>query len=97
LGTTLSFHHWADKPMAVVEVFRVLRPGGLFALTDASVDDLPGQPSALWAAARRRMSDMPRLAERDEVLEAAGLRVVERCPTLRGRWVTLTLAERPGG
>ena len=93
--TTLSFHHWADKPSALAEVFRVLRPGGVLALTDASVDDLPGRPHRLWALARRNMDDMPALRDRDLLLDRAGLRVLEARPALRGRWVTLTLAERP--
>ena len=93
--TTLSFHHWADKAGALAEVFRVLRPGGLFALTDMSVDDLRGRPAALWGRARRHMADMPPLSERDRLIEGAGLRVIDRVSTLHRRWVTLSLAERP--
>ena len=93
--TTLSFHHWSDKQSALAEVFRVLRPGGVLALTDASVDDLPGRPRRLWALARRNMDDMPALRDRDRLLDRAGLRVLEARPALHGRWVTLTLAERP--
>jgi ubiquinone/menaquinone biosynthesis C-methylase UbiE len=93
--TTISFHHWSDKTAAVAEVFRVLRPGGLFALTDISIDDLPGWPRPLWTLARDRMDDMPALDERDRLIKAAGLRVLEVRPTLHHRWITLTLAERP--
>jgi ubiquinone/menaquinone biosynthesis C-methylase UbiE len=93
--TTISFHHWSDKMAALAEVFRVLRPGGLFALTDLSVDDLPGWPRPVWALARREMHDMPALAERDRLIERAGLRVLAGYPTLHRRWITLTLAERP--
>ena len=92
--TTVSFHHWADKPAALAEVRRVLRPGGLFALTDVSVDDLPRRPAAAWERARRHMSDMPPLTERGRLIEAAGLRLLDAQKTLHGRWVTLTLAER---
>jgi ubiquinone/menaquinone biosynthesis C-methylase UbiE len=93
--TTISFHHWSDKRAGVGEVFRVLRPGGVFALTDISVDDLPSRPAALWARARASMDDMPPLAERARILEAAGFHVVEHRRALHGRWVTLTLAARP--
>jgi hypothetical protein len=41
------------------------------------------------------MTDMPTIAERDRILVAAGLRVVGLVPTLRNRWIALTLAERP--
>jgi len=93
--TTISFHHWSDKVAALAEVFRVLRPGGLFALTDISVDDLPGWPRPLWAMARRQMDDMPALDERDHLINEAGLRVLEVRPTLHRHWITLTLTERP--
>jgi ubiquinone/menaquinone biosynthesis C-methylase UbiE len=93
--TTVSFHHWTDKPAGIAEVFRVLRPGGLFALTDISRDDLPSWPAPLWALARRRMHDMPRLEERQGMVEAAGFRIVAQEPTLHRRWVVVTLAERP--
>jgi ubiquinone/menaquinone biosynthesis C-methylase UbiE len=95
--TTVSFHHWHDKPAALAEVFRVLRPGGLLALTDISVDDLPGRPQPLWARARQRMSGMPPLEERDRLINATGLRVIDNSRTLHRRWITLTLAERPPG
>jgi ubiquinone/menaquinone biosynthesis C-methylase UbiE len=93
--TTMSFHHWSDYTTALSEVFRVLRPGGVFALTDASVDDLPGWPARLWALARRSMSDMPPVEERNRMVEGAGLRVIEATPTLHARWITLTLCDRP--
>jgi ubiquinone/menaquinone biosynthesis C-methylase UbiE len=93
--TTISFHHWSAKTAGLSEVFRVLRPGGLFALTDASVDDLPGWPSHLWALARRSMVDMPALEERHRLIERAGLRVLEVIPTLHRRWINLTLTQRP--
>jgi ubiquinone/menaquinone biosynthesis C-methylase UbiE len=93
--TTISFHHWSNKPAALAEVFRVLRPGGLFALTDMSVDDLPAWPGSLWAVARRHMEDMPALEERQRLLENAGLQVVTVGPMLHRRWIKLTLAMRP--
>jgi len=93
--TTISFHHWADKPAGLAEVFRVLRPGGVFALTDISIDDLPSWPAPLFAFARRSMDDMPPLAERERMLEAAGFRLLERKASLHGHWITITVAQRP--
>ena len=31
---TVSFHHWADKPRGLMEISRVLRPGGAFINAD---------------------------------------------------------------
>jgi ubiquinone/menaquinone biosynthesis C-methylase UbiE len=93
--TTISFHHWLDKPASIAEVHRVLRPGGLFALTDVSVDDTPSWPACLWARVRHSMSDMPPLDQRERMLITAGFHVLKRVPTLHRRWITLTIAERP--
>ncbi|HEX4864821.1 MAG TPA: class I SAM-dependent methyltransferase [Acidimicrobiales bacterium] len=90
--TTISFHHWSDKLVALQEVCRVLRPGGLLALTDLSIDDVP---APLRPLANQRMRDMPTLLEREQLIEEAGLEVLDAFPTLHRRWITLTLAERP--
>jgi ubiquinone/menaquinone biosynthesis C-methylase UbiE len=93
--TTLSFHHWSDKAAGLCEAGRVLRPGGLLALTDASIDDLPRHPRPLWAPVGRFLADMPSLDERNRLLVGAGLRVVDVIPTLHRRWINLTVAIRP--
>ena len=93
--TTISFHHWSDKAAALAEVFRILRLGGLFALTDLSVDDLPSWPRWLWTSATRRMDDMPTLDQRHRLIEGAGLRVLDVYPTFHRRWINLTLVDRP--
>lgn len=89
--STLSFHHWSDQATAVSEIHRVLRPGGWFALADATVDDIPGP---LRHLVETRASQMLPLAERHRLIEAAGLRVSEVVPALHGHWVALTLAYR---
>jgi ubiquinone/menaquinone biosynthesis C-methylase UbiE len=95
--TTVSFHGWSDKPAALREVFRVLRPGGLFALTDVTSDDVPARPQALWGPVRRRLDDQPPIAERERLLRDGGFEVLEERPTFHGRWVPCTLARHPAG
>jgi ubiquinone/menaquinone biosynthesis C-methylase UbiE len=34
--SSMSFHHWADQGRGIREIYRVLRPGGLFCLADHS-------------------------------------------------------------
>ena len=36
-----SFHHLQDKPGMIAEVFRILRPGGRFVMTNISPHDMP--------------------------------------------------------
>jgi ubiquinone/menaquinone biosynthesis C-methylase UbiE len=94
--TTLSFHHWSDKAAALREVFRVLRPGGLFALTDVSAEDVHIRLAPLWLLGRRVTHDMPTLRERERLIKEAGFQVLDSSPTLHRRWIPLTLAQRPG-
>ncbi len=64
-----SAFHWFDKPVALPEIARVLRPGGLFAIVwndgnDALPDPRPAEfvreANALRAAAVRGWNDEPR-------------------------------------
>lgn len=89
--STLSFHHWSDQATAASEIHRVLRPGGWFALADASVDDVPGPLRHLIGT---RAGHLLPLAERHRLLDGAGLGVSEVKRALHGRWVPLSLARR---
>ena len=91
--TTLSFHHWSDQPEALSEVRRVLRPGGAFALADVSIDDLPRWAPRM-AAGRMFAQGLP-LEARHRLLDDAGLQMVDERRALHGRWIPLTVAERP--
>jgi len=35
--STMSFHHWSNQALGVIEIFRVLRPGGYFVLADTNI------------------------------------------------------------
>ena len=93
--TTVSFHHWSDRATSLSEVRRVLRPGGVFALADPAPDDIPGWQGPLrnWLHRDRHM--VP-LSERNALVEAAGLEIIETRRAFLGHWVPLTLARRGG-
>jgi ubiquinone/menaquinone biosynthesis C-methylase UbiE len=91
--STVSFHHWSDQPRALAEVRRVLRPAGLFALADFSLDDLPRWGITRMVSNHLFERAVP-LADRKRLLEGAGLRVVGEHRALYRHWIPLTLAER---
>lgn len=94
--TTLSFHHWSDKAAAIREVFRVLRPGGLFALSDLTTEDMARRLAPIRFLGRRVIHDMPTVRDRERLIKEAGFQVLDSSPTLHRRWIPLTLAQRPG-
>jgi ubiquinone/menaquinone biosynthesis C-methylase UbiE len=94
VASTVSFHHWSDQPKALDEVHRVLKPGGLFALADVTVDDIPALPGLRPVANRIAGHPLPALDDRHKLLEHAGLKVADEMPTILGR-IRLTLSRRP--
>jgi len=68
--TTMSFHHWADQPAALLEISRVLVPGGAFLLADAL-------PTGWWrwVFAHDGHGTFCAPAQLGEMLAEAGMRV----------------------
>jgi SAM-dependent methyltransferase len=74
-----SFHHVADKPALVLDVFRVLRPGGRFVMTNLCPREMRGWAIYRYfpsAVARDRRDFMPR-EEIKERMSQAGFAKVE--------------------
>jgi ubiquinone/menaquinone biosynthesis C-methylase UbiE len=92
--TTLSFHHWTDQSEALREIGRILRRGGALALADVSIDDFPPW-GPIRVLARHLLAHGLPVDERHRLLEDAGLHVVAEQYAFHGRWIPLTLAERP--
>jgi ubiquinone/menaquinone biosynthesis C-methylase UbiE len=92
--SSMSFHRWANKPAALREVARLLRPGGVVALADLSDDDLV-EHTRLRSLLVPFTSQLAPLADRHRWLELAGLRLLYVIPTLMERNVFMTVAERP--
>lgn len=80
--STLSMHHWADPAAGLVEIHRVLRPGGRALVWDLQ----PGKRPHPFAPAHAHRSGAP------EQLHASGLRPVSITPW---RWpLGFALTER---
>ncbi len=92
--SSMSFHRWTDKPAALCELARRLRPGGVLALADLSDDDLM-EHARLKILLGPFTSQMASLADRHQWLELAGLRLLYTIPTVMDRNVFMTVAERP--
>jgi ubiquinone/menaquinone biosynthesis C-methylase UbiE len=73
--STMSFHHWLHPSVGVMEIARVLRPGGRVCVVDPTADSLFMR--FIDAFIRRRQPDHVKMyssREFRELFEAAGLR-----------------------
>jgi ubiquinone/menaquinone biosynthesis C-methylase UbiE len=92
--SSMSFHRWVNKPAALGEVARLLRPGGVLVLADLSDDDLM-EHTLLRNLLGPFTSQIAPLADRHQWLESAGLRLLYVIATVMDRNVFMTVAERP--
>jgi ubiquinone/menaquinone biosynthesis C-methylase UbiE len=76
--TTMSFHHWANQPDALLEVRRVLSPGGVFVLADA----LP-VGMLRWVFTRKGHGSFNSPAVLGQMLRDAGFEFVRFVPVAR--------------
>ncbi|MCL5947197.1 MAG: methyltransferase domain-containing protein [Chloroflexi bacterium] len=83
--STMSFHHWTDKSVALNEIARVLRPGSRLFLVDHTV------PRWLRWINIKKMPSPPKVGV---LMTTAGLSVVRQV-ALRPRWIWLIVAEKP--
>jgi SAM-dependent methyltransferase len=85
--STISFHHWSDQLGGVLQVARVLRPGGLFVLADI-------RPPLLLRPIMRRFHGS---RSRRRLFEDGGFTVVEQRRPLRlGGQVLITVGRVRG-
>jgi ubiquinone/menaquinone biosynthesis C-methylase UbiE len=90
--TTMSFHHWADQPVALREIRRVLAPGGVFLLADALI---AGLMRGVFGHEGGSFNTPERLAT---MLRDAGLTVERFKPALRsGGTIQVAVSRAPAG
>ena len=76
--STASFHHWADQSRGLEEVYRVLRPLGVFALTDILAAGMLRVPLVTRLLVRLDGGRFNSPEALDGMLDRAGFDVVRR-------------------
>ncbi len=83
--STISFHHWQDQPLALEQVARILRPGGMFVLMDVYM------PFGLYGIFRHGRQIKP--ADLRELFSQSGMTVkLQRRPL--AHFLLITVGER---
>jgi len=80
--SSLSFHHWANQQKGIMEIARVLRPGGWFCLADHAL-----LLAKYWGEKVKSSSEI------SEMMNTAGL-TVRQHHTMGIRFVLITLAQK---
>lgn len=89
-----SLHCWRQAPEALLEMARVLRPGGILIISELTAEDLAAYPGGAKYIARRMFENSPSVVDFYRWLDNAGLRVLEAQSTLSGRHGLLLSAEK---
>jgi ubiquinone/menaquinone biosynthesis C-methylase UbiE len=87
--STLTFHHWRDQDQGMLEVARVLAPGGRWLLADFMATEL-----TRYARRLLRLRQFPEQAQLETRLPGAGLAVVaaRKVPGLGGQVTVMAIA-----
>lgn len=91
--TTLSFHHWEDQRAGLRQIHRVMRPGGVFVLSDLVLQWWM-QPLAVLVRARARTHT---LREFRALLAVAGFSTLSAIPVPRLAHGVYAMAARRTG
>jgi SAM-dependent methyltransferase len=90
--STLSFHHWGDQERSLMEVCRVLSPGGALVLVDIFALSWM-RPLHVLARTRDRFHTR---SEVERMLDSAGLKTVSWTAVYKVAWSPVVCAVSAG-